>query len=139
MNTDKIFGEIISKGGIQKAPDNFTELIMNKIQTEETPVLSEYEPVIRKRTWFILAATILIIFVLSIFLSPESSSIDYKIRAADYLNSFMASVTQFIINLSSLNFILPTIVLLSTFFFANEFISLKRRMKNNFGFFMFVA
>ncbi len=94
---DEFIKKLIRKKGLEKAPDDFTAGVMNRIEAKTEGSLSLFSPL----TWVLagagLAAVIIVLFMFDIpyvndiFSATHLSSIQFnKIISADFINSFIS-------------------------------------------------
>ena len=88
---DPALSSLLKRTSTEEPSQNFVSLIMNQV---ENPVEIKYQPLIGKKTWFIIAG-VLISFILFALLndSPSQSTpiIDKALPYLDSLNSLIAN------------------------------------------------
>ncbi len=62
MEKDKRLGEIMKENGPLRAPDGFTEKVLNKI--DSIPVRSGYKPILNQRVGITIAAVFIILLII---------------------------------------------------------------------------
>lgn len=74
VEMDEQLGNLFASMGKQRAPADFTQHLMKKIEQEKVSELI-YKPVISKAAWVVIGFAFVAILLAAIFLFPESASV----------------------------------------------------------------
>jgi hypothetical protein len=111
MNTehdqfDDFMRDLLHEGGLEQAPDNFTQAVMGQIAAEAAPARRAPKPLISRWGWIGIAASMVITCIVSLVLSkPSGKPLPGQAQAEAAIDGFMGFF-------GTLQF--PTILVMST-------------------------
>ena len=86
-NPDKIIRSLIKEGGIDEAPQGFTNSVMQAIHSvEEINFATVYKPLISKTAWAILGIALVGLFVYMLTTDQQAISIGHYIPFSEYIS-----------------------------------------------------
>ncbi len=127
---DDFIRKAIKEVGLEKPSLDFTDLVLSKIQTEEEKsAVFKFQPILSKKTWFIIICAIITLFAYLLLGDLEMESPWFSISQLNRLTAYNLSATLPDLPISS-TFIYGFLIF--TFFVVVQVFMLKQRVNRSF-------